>query len=106
MWNGTEKRIVCKPREGVQLMLNVYTPQTVNITHPMVQKAYLKKDLTSNENKEDVLVLETYESEQDDQNFSSFDSYLVDLLTDLQSLKDQAEHKAGKHIGRVDIQRH
>lgn len=86
-------------------MLNPLIPQTkVGISHPHVRDAYLKKNLTPDRQKEDVLVLEmaTDEHEAD---ASSFDSYLMDLLTDLQSLKEQAEEKVG-HIDRIDISRH
>ena len=71
--------------------------------HPLVRSAYMKKDSTSSR-EEDVLVLETsYKSE--DMEFGGFDSYLCDLVSDLQDLKDQAEQQGGS-VDRVDIRMH
>lgn len=79
-------------------------PMPISITHPLVRSAYLKRSETVDHRHEDVLVLETY-THADNCDDCGFDSYLVDLLTDLEDLKSQAERRVGA-IDRVDISRH
>lgn len=83
-------------------MLNV--PQRIKgIYHPAVQDMYLKKDYTDINNKKNVLVIETLPTRKNEnEEHDGFDSYLVDLLVDLHSLKDEARKKAGP-FSRVDI---
>lgn len=84
-------------------MLNLHTPrQAVDLSHPYISKAYLQKDSTTRKHNEDVLVLEAC-GLNPDEDFESFDSHLVNILLDLQGLKDEAEKKIG-HIDRIDIQ--
>lgn len=78
--------------------------QPVKIHHPLVRDAYLKKEASTNNRGKDVLVIEA-RSDDEDMEFGGFDSYLYDLVTDLQNLKQQAEEQAGS-IDRVDICTH
>ncbi|MCF8495706.1 MAG: hypothetical protein K9G62_03460 [Alphaproteobacteria bacterium] len=75
--------------------------QVSHITHPLVSSLYLKKDPGKRRQGETVLVIETNFSEQEEDH-ESFDSHLLDLLLDLQDLKDQAESRVGK-LDRIDI---
>ena len=86
------------------MLPNVRLHQPVNITHPLVRDAYLKKEALLSDHKSDVLVLEMTNDEHE-ADISGFDSYLIELLTDLEGLKNQAEGKIG-HIDRVDIITH
>lgn len=87
-------------------MLYTNLQKNLGITHPLIKNAYFKKDCTTNKNKEeDVLVLETYHHSKKSSEYETFDTYMIDLLTDLQDLKDQAEAKIG-HIDRIDICQH
>jgi hypothetical protein len=70
------------------------------VTHPMVASMYLKKDFSSLGN-EDVLVIQTNFSKHDN-DYQDFDSYLTELLMDLNDLKRQAQDKIG-HFDRIDI---
>ena len=72
------------------------------VVHPLVRSMYLKQDLDAGHAGETVLVIETNFTQQD---MTNDDSYLVDLLIDLQDLKDKAEKEIGT-INRVDIRRH
>lgn len=84
-------------------MMNV--PQRITgITHPYVHSIYLKKDFGTKERKQDVLVIETIRAKAQADG-DSFDSYLIDILTDLKDLKEQAEEQIG-HFDRVDIRTH
>lgn len=86
-------------------MLITQVQSNTGIVHPLVRNAYFKKDCTAqNQHHEDVLVLETA-FDRDGQEYESFDSYLYDLLLDLEELKKQAEIKFG-HIDRIDIRSH
>lgn len=79
--------------------------RNLGITHPSVRDAYLKTVSNPDHTKfEDVLVLETYH-EDGKQELDGFDSYLIELLNDLEDLKNKAEAKVG-HIDRVDICHH
>lgn len=79
--------------------------RNLGITHRSVRDAYLKT-VSSVDHKgyEDVLVLETYHDEQKCE-LDGLDSYMIDLLNDLEDLKNQAEAKVG-HIDRIDICHH
>lgn len=85
---------------GVQQDLSV-------ITHPLVSSIFLKKDYSGDASRyhEDVLVIETNFNHNAADNDEAFDSYLVELLSDLNDLKIQAEEKIGK-FDRVDIRTH
>ncbi len=72
------------------------------VVHPLVRSMYLKKDLEAGHAGENILVIETNFTQQD---VTADDTYLVDLLIDLQDLKDKAEKEIGT-INRVDIRRH
>jgi hypothetical protein len=73
------------------------------VSHPMIASMYLKKDFGSDGN-EDVLVIETNYSKSEE-DYESFDSYLMELLIDLNDLKRQAEDKIGR-FDRIDIRTH
>lgn len=75
------------------------------VTHPLVRSIYMKKDFSRDRRHADnILVIETNFTQQQDDH-EDFDSYLVDLLIDLQDLKNQAEKEIGL-VDRVDIRRH
>lgn len=75
-------------------------PEKVNaVCHPLVNSMYVKRDAAG----KDVLVIETNFS-QDKTDHELFDSYMTELLFDLENLKDIAQTKTGTgHIDRVDI---
>lgn len=83
------------------------TQQTLNgITHPLISSIFLKKDFSDpSKYHEDVLVIETNFNHNDAEHDEAFDSYLIELLSDLNDLKVQAEEKIGK-FDRVDIRTH
>lgn len=84
-------------------MLNNTVPERITaLSHPLVREAYLKKDFAADHWNEDVLVIETLDPDFDDIGHDLFDSYLIDLLADLDDLRVQAEEKVG-HIDRIDI---
>lgn len=86
-------------------ILNTLTPVS-GISHPLVADMYLKKDFgSSNDRQEqDVLVIEARgcDFEDNETEHDAFDSYLIDLLLDLEGLKTQVEEKIGT-FDRVDI---
>tara|TARA_B100002019_G_C20819255_1_gene379760 strand:+ start:55 stop:324 length:270 start_codon:yes stop_codon:yes gene_type:complete len=75
----------------------------LGITHPMIADMYLKKDFNSKQ-EENVLIIHARKQLEDDNQseHDGFDSYLIDLLIDLEELKDKAKRKVG-HFDRVDI---
>ncbi len=81
-------------------MMNV-PEQVMHVTHPLVSSIYLKKDYGGRDS-EDVLVIETNFTENDNDNY---DLYLTRLLGDLHDLQVQAERKIG-HFDRIDIRMH
>lgn len=78
-------------------------PQHISgISHPLIADIYLKKEFTHG-HRENVLVIEAKASnENSTREYSSFNSYLIDLLPDLETLKGEAEAKVGK-LHRIDI---
>ncbi|MBL4803567.1 MAG: hypothetical protein JKY71_01775 [Alphaproteobacteria bacterium] len=83
-------------------------PQVIRgVSHPLVADMYLKRDSSDQRTFEDVLVIQTINREDGmaETEFNSFDTYLIDLLTDLEDLKAMAEQQIG-HIDRVDIRAH
>lgn len=68
-----------------------------SITHPLIASMYMKKDFSDQKN---VLVIETAFSINDKE--ETFDSYLIDLLMDLEDLKNKAENCVGT-FDRIDI---
>lgn len=71
------------------------------ISHPLIASMYMKKDFGMHHRSEDVLVIQTCLPRPED-DYSNFDSSLMDLLSDLEGLKNQAEHCVGS-FDRVDI---
>ena len=73
--------------------MNIVPEHVTGISHPMVREIYLKKDFGNGALKhEDVLVIETMPHEPgEDPDHESFDSYLIDILADLDDLKMQAQ---------------
>ena len=74
------------------------------ITHPLVSSICIRKGVGTGNQQEDILVIDT-KFPDDEENKDMFDSYLMDLLADLEELKNQAEKKIGK-FDRVDIKTH
>lgn len=87
--------------------MNIVPEHVTGISHPMIREIYLKKDFGNGSlQHEDVLVIETMPHEpSEDAAHESFDSYLIDILADLDDLKTQAQSKVG-HFDRVDIRSH
>lgn len=84
-------------------MLNNNMPERVTaISHPLVRDVYLKKDFGAGHRDEDVLVIETLDPDFDDEHCDLFDSYLIDLMVDLEELKMEAEQRVGS-FDRIDI---
>jgi hypothetical protein len=75
------------------------------ITHPYISSMYLKKDFANHHAGEDVLVIDAEFPSEEEGTHKSFDSYLIDLLIDLEELKNQAEREVGR-FDRVDIRTH
>ncbi len=76
--------------------------KVTGISHPLISDMYLKKDFSSK--KQNILVIRARSQGDNDENLDhdAFDSYLVDLLTDLEELKNKVQKKVGK-FSRVDI---
>jgi hypothetical protein len=88
--------------------MKIVPEHVTGVYHPMVREMYLKKDFGNGlSNKaQDVLVIETVARPMhDDEAYDTFDSYLLDILGDLDDLKSQAQNKIG-HFDRVDIRTH
>lgn len=75
-------------------------PEKINaVCHPLIDAMYVKHGAGG----QDVLVIETNFS-QDKTDHELYDSYMTELLFDLENLKDLAEAKSETgHIARVDI---
>lgn len=78
--------------------------QLKGISHPLVSSICIRKGLGANNQEEDILVIDT-RFPDDEKNKYMFDSYLMDLLVDLEELKKQAEQRVGK-FDRIDIKTH
>jgi hypothetical protein len=103
-YGGYGIRIGLKDKANKQEKTMLTVPEQLHsVSHPMVASMYVKKDYGSVGN-EDVLVIETNYSKSEE-DYDSFDSYLMELLGDLRDLKRQAEEKVG-HIDRIDIRTH
>ncbi|HEY8189272.1 MAG TPA: hypothetical protein VIF12_01200 [Micavibrio sp.] len=85
--------------------MKVIGDQIKAIMHPYISSMYLKKDFGNSKAGEDVLVIDTEFPSEEEGTHKSFDSYLVDLLIDLEELKNQAEREVGR-FDRVDIRTH
>lgn len=72
------------------------------INHPLVADMYLKKDLSHHD--ANILVIEAKKKKAalGETEHEAFDSYLIDLLIDLENLKEKAEAKVGR-FDRIDI---
>lgn len=81
--------------------MNSVSEKLQDIKHPLVSAMYIIKDEEDGHKMEDVLVIETSFSRKG-QTVTSFDSCLMDLLFDLEDLKNEAETKGGR-FSRVDI---
>ena len=87
--------------------MNMVPQHVTGIFHPLIREIYLKKEFGNGSLKhEDVLVIETVPHDHNENPaHENFDSYLIDILTDLDDLKMQAQSKVG-HFDRVDIRSH
>lgn len=65
------------------------------LSHPLIASMYVKHE------GEDILVIETNFS-QDKNDHILYDSYMTELLFDLENITQLAEERVG-HIDRVDI---
>lgn len=84
----------------MQNIFNTSKPVT-GYHHPLIANMYLKKDYSHNE--EDVLVIEARRSAKyKDNSNRDFDSYLNELLINLDDVRKAAEAKVG-HFDRIDI---
>ena len=73
-------------------------PEKINaVCHPLIASMYVKQEVEGSH----VLIIETNFS-QDKTDSEVYDSYLTELLFDLENLKEIATEKAG-NIDRVDI---
>lgn len=82
----------------------LFVSKNLNIVHPLIASMYMKKDFLQNGSEQDVLVIETL-FDKDEETGENFDSYLIDLLTDLEELKNQVETSVGS-FDRIDIRPH
>lgn len=94
----------------MHMNINMVPEYVTGITHPLISGVYHKKEYTGGNHprQQDVLIIETLSQNSfgaDHDAYDSFDSYLLDLLLDLDSLKKQAESKIGA-IDRIDIRTH
>lgn len=72
-----------------------------SVRHPLVASMHMKKEFGPHKRPEDILVVTTRFPEDED-DYHTFDSYLMDLLSDLEELKNQVEERIGS-FDRVDI---
>lgn len=75
------------------------------ITHPQVAAMYVRHQLNGDDIADDVLVIETWPHDERELEMHGKDEYILDLLLDLQALREQAEAKAGP-VSRIDIRWH
>jgi hypothetical protein len=74
--------------------MNLMPTKVTGMTHPAIADIYLKSNF--GQKSEDVLVIETNNSGDD------IDPYILDLILDLNELKEQAQRKIGS-FDRIDI---
>ena len=88
-------------------MLNM-SQRIKGLTHPLISDIYLKRGVGKSKG-EDVLVIEARRPRTANQNNkirkSTPESFMYDLLTDLEDLKHKALQQVG-HFDRVDIRTH
>lgn len=75
------------------------------ITHPYISGLYLKRRPGRNAGTDNTLVIDTVVQKNGAGNPEQHDKYIMDILLDLQSLKDQVERKVGR-ISHIDIRCH
>ncbi|MAH05805.1 MAG: hypothetical protein NZ828_10870 [Alphaproteobacteria bacterium] len=75
-------------------MTNLMPTKISGISHPAIADMYLKTSF--DQKAEDVLIVETNGGKDD------VDPYILDLILDLETLKEQVRRKVG-HFDRVDI---
>ncbi len=81
----------------------LFVPEMLNaVTHRLASAIYTKQEVDSESQSHNVLVIKTSFPDADD-DYEMFDSYLCELLADLEELKRQAEMSVGD-IERIDIQ--
>lgn len=81
----------------------LFVPEMLNtITHRLASAIYTKQELDSEARSQNVLVIKTSFPDADD-DYEMFDTYLCELLMDLEELKRQAEKSVGD-VDRIDIQ--
>lgn len=76
------------------------------VTHPHVAAMYVKRAMTNDSDKSAVLVIESHATaEAEDLEMNGKDEYLLEILSDLETLKAVAEAQAGL-FSHVDIRLH
>lgn len=76
------------------------------VSHPLVNEMYLKRNRDSLDHEEGILVIETNFPDSDDvYEHEAYDSYMINLLFDLNDLKEKARFQVGP-FDRVDIRTH
>lgn len=79
-------------------------PQKITgISHPLVQDMYLKPGFDEKHRERNTLIIET--KLENANGHEDFDSYLIDLLTDLNDLQAKAKSEVGD-FSHVDIRTH
>ncbi len=78
--------------------------KVTGISHPLIADMFLKKDYRNGKRASDVLVIEARKHRLDNEH-DAFDTYLIDLLTELPDLKSRVERSVGK-FDRIDIREH
>ncbi len=80
------------------------TPQNIRgISHPLIADIYLKADTRDRE--KNILVIEAKKKSEAHEEDNYYDSHVIDILTDIESLKEQAEQQIGS-FDRIDIRTH
>ena len=76
------------------------------VSHPLVNEMYLKRNRDALDHEEGILVIETnFSDDEYDAEHDAYDSYMINLLFDLNDLKEQARFQVGP-FDRVDIRTH
>lgn len=67
--------------------------EVTGIYHPCIEHMYIKETPDTNHKMDRTLIIETLGFDEDDE---GYDSHMIDLLADLDDLKNQVQAKASK----------